>query len=241
MSNPSRIPGQTKLLMPEDFPLVDYNAVYACLKLRSALYWTAFEHFQASWQAVSYRFLAVDECDLEFTASVGVAGPWSLSNPQQHYIQERSLFGFFVSGLAALESFAFAAYMVGAMKKGTDFPIATLKDLKHIEIKSTQQNYAKAFPQIRLTDELGKLLTDPKFKEWEDLRNVLAQRVVPVRRIRLTVDSRTQIARDITEFWKTDPSTELAIDGQTTTVRRAWLADILSTLIPALHEFIQTR
>lgn len=55
--------------------------------------------------AAAFRLLDVDHYDEAFRASWSRAG--AAPALDERYLQERSLFGFFVSGLSAIESFSY--------------------------------------------------------------------------------------------------------------------------------------
>ena len=100
-------------VIPSDFPRSVFNAVIErVLKVNDQKYRSPHvDDFHDAWFAVSYRFFTCTENDREFIASINRVG---IDPPRlEHYIQERELFGLFISGLASLESFAYSCYALG--------------------------------------------------------------------------------------------------------------------------------
>jgi hypothetical protein len=92
------------LTAPSDFPSAEYEAVHARIKEKREKYPIPWDQYAGGWNAVAYRFITCAEHDDAFTASVRAYGN---SPIQPHrFDQEKELFGFFVTGQAALESFA---------------------------------------------------------------------------------------------------------------------------------------
>jgi hypothetical protein len=94
--------------------------------------------------AVRYRLRACADYFAEFIEClhrVGDAPP-----PEDRYRQERQLFGFFVSGIAALDSFSFFLYFAAAHIRPTGFPTQKRSDIRAINLKSSAAAFAREFP-----------------------------------------------------------------------------------------------
>src|SRR5258707_82886 len=77
------------------------------------------DNFIGALRAVSYRYRAATEYADDYLST--------LSAPdlnENRYSQEKALLGFFVSGLAAVESFYFGVYFIGAHVQPAAFGLA---------------------------------------------------------------------------------------------------------------------
>jgi hypothetical protein len=150
------------------------------------------------------------------------------------YRQEKQLFGFFVSGIAALESFNFFIHFAAAQLKPSVFPIQKSEDIRAISRKATAEALAKEFPGDALTVALNNLAKDPKLKEWLRVRNVLAHRTAPGR---VVYGSMNPNSRAPAPDWKIDPAGPIKIDENLTPPRLQWLVCTLSDLVLAADPF----
>src|SRR5207247_3301269 len=94
------------LLAPADFPHKAYEVVHERVKGKQDSHPIPWEHYAGGWNAVAYRFISSTEHDQAFTDSVRRYG--NSPAPPHRYAQEKELFGFFVTGQAALESCCYA-------------------------------------------------------------------------------------------------------------------------------------
>src|SRR4051812_16010084 len=94
------------LAAPKDFPFDSYEAVHARVSRQKDYSPAAWSEYAGGWNAVAYRFIACPEHDRSFTQNFRVYG--RAPEPPHRYLQERELFGFFVSGQATLESCCYA-------------------------------------------------------------------------------------------------------------------------------------
>ncbi len=150
--------------------------------------------------------------------------------------QERLLFGFFVSGVAALDSFGFFLHFVASRIRPAPFPTQP-EELWRISMKGTRKKFADEFPgdlvTAKLQDALKRL---GPFYEWEAVRNVLAHRAVPPRDVFAVAGGRAAVPVD---DWKLSPSVSLKMDADLTRLRLQWLVDTLSELAAATDDFTQ--
>lgn len=234
----------TGLIMPKDFATAPYTAVHSRAGPLIDAQPHAWPLYAGAWNAVSYRFHACADHDEVFTASVERAGGSPPSS--ERYVQERELFNFFVNGLATMESLCFGLFAIGFMLALPDFPIATPKDLQRITPESTAKAYASAFPGEKITDALGQLTGDQSFIKWKEVRNVLAHRSAPrrahSRTIAVSIPSGDAPA---TVNTPSDPPPTwlngVLIDVNTTSARRAWLADVTHKILEAAATFVAAR
>jgi hypothetical protein len=214
-------------IVPEDFPRATYNKVahFAHEKIRPS---PILEHFHDSWLAGGYRYCTCAEHDAAFRASIERAGN---SPPQsEHYVQERELFGFFVSGLTTIECFAYSCYALGAVLDVASFPI---ENLRALTVKTTSNRFAQCFPNDPISQTLVKLIKDKEYKDWVDARNILAHRSLPKRKVTVQLwPPQPESSKTVT--WLDDT---IEVNSTTTTARRVWLSLIVRELIIGVDEF----
>ena len=135
-------------LVPEDFPNGKLNTIGyrigATLEVKSRR--PFHDLFFDLWIAVAYRFITCTEHDTGFRRYMQDPDH---NRPQvNHYMQERELFGFFVSGLASLECLSFSCYVLAAILDEKKFPI---RDQREITVGNTVQKYNKLYPSENLS------------------------------------------------------------------------------------------
>jgi hypothetical protein len=163
---------------------------------------------------VRYRLRACADYSDEFTQSVqrfGEAPP-----PQERYRQERQLFGFFVSGYAALDSFCFFMYFAGSYLQPSQLRTQRPGEIKSISCKSASEGFATAFPGERITTAFNALLANQAFNDWYEYRNILAHRAAPGRMMHVSIG---KSAPDLAADWKIGSAANLKIDASLTLPR----------------------
>jgi len=210
------------LPVPADFASVSYESVNRRLSAKNDSHPDPWAHYAGAWNAVAYRFISCTQHDELFTRSVERHG-CSPQSPER-FIQEKELFGFFVTGLSSLESFCYAAYAIAAMVDALNFPLSRPRD---IIPEKTSATFSNTFPAEPLTVALNKLVNDHSFSDWKDVRNILAHRTAPARKFHRggPEDGLAQWLNDI------------PIDTATTASRRTWLAGTMRGLLDAAAVF----
>ena len=182
---------------------------------------------------VLYRLRSTVEYSEELIECVRRAG--DSPSTEARYQQERQLFGFFVSGIAALDCFSFFIYFAAAYLQPERFPTRKPGDIKAITLKRTSDNFGNAFPGEPITTALANLVNDQWFKDWDELRNILAHRAVLGRIVYASFG--TSSPPNMPSEWKIDANRTLKIDEDVTTTRLNWLVITLAGLISAADEF----
>lgn len=227
-------------LQPAGFPLPTLfrDDVFEAIKKRvtAKIPSPSFEwdNIAGGHNGVRFQLRACADYSDEFTHSVATKG--DAPPLLDRYRQERQLFGFFVSGIAALDSFSFFLYFAAAQIRPAGFPTQKRGQIRAIRVKSTAAAFAREFPGETITTALDKLVSDPKFNEWDEFRNVLAHRAAPGRKIYASVGNPHP---DPAADWKIDPAANLKIDVNLTPVRLEWLVNTLTNLVVAADEFTQ--
>lgn len=215
------------LLMPDDFPVAPYEIIHSCYSQRKDSNLMLWKQCAGAWNAVAYRFLSCTEHDLHYTESVrqGSAAP-SHANV---YLQERELFGFFITGLAAIESFYYGIFAIASMISAADFPFVTAADFKAINSRDTANKFQSFFKHEDISNILQQVINTPEFTEWNEIRNILVHRILPNRHYYLGGDKHNQT------LWEKG----IVIDVNTTSTRRKWLAKNLNDLLTSAASFTE--
>jgi len=211
----------------EDFPVRSYESIIDLVNKRQSANPYACKLHGSSWNALAYRFKACAEHDAAFTESFSKHGP--APPPQERYIQERELFGFFVNGQSVLEAFCFGLFTIGALIKPDSFDISSEKKLRRINVEETTRTFSEAFMGEPLTDALNSLITSPKWSEWKnwkEIRDILIHRLLPNRTI-CAIGSSIEKSK-----WGKNP-----LDGNFTLDWREWLSVTLQDLMDKAASF----
>ena len=173
--------------LPPAYPTEQAERVYRYLLDQMPADSTARALMGHGLKGVAYRFRAATEYESEFESSF--LAPGGVAPPvDDHYRQEKALFGFFVSGLACLESFAFGLHAIGAYYKPTMFGLSP-GHLKAIEPKAVADFLQRSWPSALVSRVMGALVQEDSFRKWKDIRNVLGHRAVPPRAIEVAPGS----------------------------------------------------
>lgn len=215
------------LKISPDFPDSSYestrNQVASKLQNPSHL----LDQFLGAWNAVLYRFLACAEHDDQFIVSIQRAG----NSPQtvERYNQERELFNFFVNGLATIESLCYGLFAIGSALDVAKFPITSTEDMQAINPQKTAKQFQAAYPSEKLSVAIKAVVDSNEYKEWKDIRNVLAHRSAPGR-----IFHASSGGRGDDTFWKLN---NVRIDENTTATRRVWLASSVGKVLSEAEDF----
>ena len=212
-----------------------------------------YNHFYNAWMGVASRFQACGVHSESFTAIF--QGTRGRAQDERAYQEDDALFGFFVDGLSALESFYYSLYALGALivtptqgpsvPPSAQFPLLThLVDPAHRRVsprsitpETTRDAYTQAFPGLPLTELLGHIQEDEMYKEWSDNRNILAHRVASIGR---TIQERGPFGF----FSSNEPplsvtpwGMDLLLDATTTASRYIWLRETMNTALEKTAAF----
>jgi len=218
------------LVMPEDFAVAPYEAIHSHVCTRKEACPHSWDQYAGAWNAVAYRFLSCMDHDKAFTESFERSGD---APPQpERYIQERALFGFFVTGLAALESLCYGLFAIASMVDARTFPITTPEDMRSITPERTACQFGRAFPNESMTAALRRVIGTSDFLDWKEVRNILAHRAAPGRIIPLRVSAACQHHHGGALWAK-----GIQISKKATGSRRKWLANTTCDLLTAADDF----
>jgi hypothetical protein len=220
-----------RLALPSGFPDDLFEAVKDRILAKMPSSSLERDQLGGGHSGVRYRLRACADYSKDFVKCVQRAG--NAPPPEDRYQQERQLFGFFVSGIAALDSFNFFLYFTAAYVQPDRFPTQKPRD---ITLKQTAEALGKVFPDEKITSSLIDLVKDDRFKEWKTFRNILAHRSAPGRMMYKSFESSLP---DPAADWKIDPTGNLKIDVNLMPPRLDWLIGTLAGLVVAVDRFTQ--
>ena len=87
--------------------------------------------YYSAWRAIKFRFDSCLDSEAEFEKLMLHE---KVKSGENEYEIEKHLYSFFHFGLSSVESFYFASYMVGAMKKPNDSSITVTMRIISIEL-----------------------------------------------------------------------------------------------------------
>jgi len=223
--------------MPNDFPTTAHDAVNTKLgpcRARAPAMWA---EYAGGWNAIAIRFRTAADADGSFTASIRAAVP----SLDEYQVQEQALFAFFVTGYAAIESFSYALFALGALLQPTDFPMCTQKDFKNIYPAFTAKKFATHFVGASAQAALSGLVNDNMYVQWGLIRNVLAHRAAPPRLYEVSIHERTSGQNTSTSSTVWQIVGGLVLNETTTSLWRAWLATQLAVCVQATESFVNAK
>ena len=222
---PNRPLSTIGLVMPNDFAAEPYEAIRSRVVAKKEAYPHSWAQYAGAWNAFAYRFLSCADHDRAFIGSIRRFGN---SPPQpERYKQERELFGFFVTGLAAIESLCYGLFAIASMLDAQNFPITKPDHMRSINPEKTTKQFAVAFPEEDITAALQQMCTAQDFRDWKEIRNILAHRSTPGRVFHLGGPHHGEA------LWVKG----IQIDINTTASRREWLAITTCALLNAADDF----
>ncbi len=210
-----------------------------------------YDHFYSAWVGVAFRLRACAIHSEDFTTVFQRTR--GTAQGEDVYQEDDALFGFFVKGLSALESFYYSLYALGALivtstqepsvPPSAQFPLLThLVDPAHRQVsprsitpETTHDAYAQVFPGLPMTELLGRIQEDEMYKEWSDIRNILAHRVATAgRTIQLgSPNFSLNVPPLSVKPWGMD----LLLDATTTASRYTWLRETINTALEETAAF----
>lgn len=217
----------TGIVMPSDFPITEYEAVYARVldKHGGA---GGFRHFGGAFNALSYRFRAAHDIAEKFQQNFKHQG--SSPPPEPRYEQERLLFDFYSSCFSVVEAYFFALFTVGHLLKPSDFPLATPDDEQKVSPATTLKKLGTHFAGDPIIAALTTVTQSDDYKELRVARNILTHRTAPGRLMYVSIGEDDA------------PLTEWKLDGQPITddlliLRKAQLAALFKVAMVELDKF----
>ena len=206
------------------------------------------DHFYSAWVAMAFRFRACADHHRNF-AAVFQRTRGASQDMNLLYQEDDALFGFFMKGLSALESFYYSLYALGAL---ISTPIQTPgvppsdrfpwldpnepKKLRKITPEGTRDTFKKSFPGQPITEHLERLIDDPHYQAWCDIRNVLAHRAATAGRIVYLGP-----LKDGPSFSVTPWAFDIPLDAMMTASRYDWLRETINSGVEETAAFAEQQ
>lgn len=220
------------LLMPLDFPVAQYEFIYKKAEPYAKSMHDIYSQFGGAWNGLAYRFLAATEYEAAFTSSLVKMG--SSPEPIERHQQERNLFGFFSNGFSVFDSVFYGLFSLGSLISAKFFPMNTPKDQQKISPPTTAAVMEKAFPKDPINDVLKRIMQDPSYLEWREIRNILTHRAAPGRTFFVSMSSDEVLPDE----WKIK---DIPLDEKMAITRRLELARLLSDMLIGIEQFVKSR
>jgi len=203
------------------------------------------DHFYRAWMAVCYRYRTCTECNEEFKAlHINAPDLWRECNSDEEHAYKlgRCLYTFFTNGLSVFESLGFCLYFVGGAIRPGDFPY--MGKPKQITLKATSGAFTAAFPQTSITRGLVELPQKAEFNRIEEIRNILAHRLIGRRSVRsygiLNSDgTSTHTREDVLNLLGSDA--EPSFDEELIQRHLDAITSLLTSLVEASLEFAKSN
>jgi hypothetical protein len=218
------------LAAPAEFPVSEYEAIYSRVGARFSQH-DFYENFSAGWNAVAYRFSGCVDEGHAFNSLLEQHG--STPAPVDRYVQERLLFGFFTNGYSVFEALFYSQYAIGAFLD-TRFAFESAKDQQQVTPRRTSELFRQVFPKDPISTAHSDLFLDRHYQEWREIRNVLAHRSAPGRRMYLGLGLDDAPATE----WKLN---NVPIDSNLVPSKIEALSRLLRTSLIATAEFVVRR
>jgi hypothetical protein len=206
-----------------------------------------YQHFYSAWVAVAFRLRACATHSQDYTTHFQRTR--GTSQDEDLFLEDDALFGFFVKGLSALESFAYSLYALGALictptqtpsvPPPAQFPLLHPKQprlLRDITHAATVRAFERAFSGLPLTSLLSHLLSDEAYRQWGEIRNVLAHRAATAGRS-IQYRGPMLFAPGERPLAVTQWAGHLPLDEATTSTRYDWLKDVINQGVEATAAF----
>jgi hypothetical protein len=216
--------------VPADFPAAGYNEFAEKIGPLQPKHPKAYRHYAGGWNAVAYRFTSATEYDEEFAKSIGMA-----SSPIERYIQERALFGFFMSAVAVLDGAGYALYAVAHMIRPADFSLA---DPHRIKLSSVAEDFNKHFAPERIASALKDSCDNHEMRQMREIRNVLAHRAATLRDYTSSSPTATW---DLQYHLPASGAGKVKVDRAITGDMRTALSVQLGVIVDAACAFVRTH
>jgi hypothetical protein len=223
-------PDVPSINMPADFADELYDRVYQ--RVADAIgnlhpQPPSWPEYSCAWLGLTYRFRSCVEHDGVFTDSVNRFG--DTPDWPERYKQERDLFGFFVTGLSAIECTCYGLFAIGSWLHPDNFSLTTDADKRRVNPERTLEQFEIALPNENLTRALQQITDDQEYHNWKKARNVLSHRSQPGRIIYLSSVGPPRASEWVLQ--------NIPIDNTATTARRRWLADSLRYVLTEADNF----
>lgn len=230
--------------VPADFDQDAFHFLAERASVFSSL--PAWKSYASGSNGIAFRFAAADEAHDQFAGAISGQTAFTPAGPR--YVQEASLFAFFVNALSAVECFHFAAFNLGSCLAPTHFPVATPKDMRRVDVAATVRGFQASHPADPFTAALVGVAGSNELERLKEHRDVLTHRgtqarvhaygVIPGRKVNLGMPpvsvSVARNPKDVPSAWVAD----LVIAPGVTAAPREWLGTTINMLMRECAAFL---
>ena len=222
--------------MPDDFPTEPLETHYRTLLNALPTDSRARRLLGLGLKGVAYRFRSMAESDEDFREIItrhGVTPPLD-----EHFAQEKSLFGFFIAGMSCIDCLFYSLHALGGHYAPERFSLEN-ESLRGVRPSTVVEAYEAAWPNTPLTLTIRCMIDSAMFSRWTRVRNVLTHRAVPPRLISIAPGRDADVTWQVEEAGTEDADER--IDDLTTAPKRLWLSAQLRLIASALADFMAAR
>jgi hypothetical protein len=218
-----------------DFPLAQWEALQRDIheRVHRDTHSLALDESVAGCSAIFFRFAMASDFDESYRSSIDRAGTTPV--PDERYIQELSLFGFFVSGCSAVESLVYVLFSLASVVYAADFSLSDEHERRNVSIKNLTARFQQLFPNDQITAFLEAIMVDLNLNEMIALRNIIVHRSVLRRRHFAGGD------RDGQTVAVSADRELLELNMATTLHKRMWLSQTLTQGISETDGFLRAH
>ena len=215
--------------MPDAYPTEQAERVYRWLLEQLPEKSDASFLMGQGFTGAAYRYRSAESGGIKFEAAIETDG--YAPSFEKRFKQEELLFNFFVSGIACIDSFAFATHMMATHFAPEKFSIDH-RSLRGVNVAALSKNLNAEWSDKPLAIVWDKLFNDEVYKQWGLIRNVLAHRAVLPRAITIVPGAKSSGTWRLAELHgELDDEDLMEVTG----ARRAWLSKTARTLWAALE------
>ena len=228
--------------LPIGFDVASYDKVYALAAViadpnDAAAPWKQNAWFgsASAWNGLAIRLRSTIEYDAEFGRLITLS---TAPAQEEHYAQERALFGCIASALSAIECLYMATYCLASVLSPVHFP---LQDAKHLSRSPGEvvKGYQVWLPSDSFSQLLSQIAASHELAALADLRNSLAHRGVLPRKIFLST------VGDIPSALPSNPKAlagdfdySASLSEATTSTHTRWLCQTTSDMVGSFSNFL---
>jgi hypothetical protein len=218
---------------PIDFPSAEYEEIRQLFRSHYAITHRDLRLvFGEAWNALLYRYRAMDEYNKEFTALIKQRSDTPFEVFECRYKQEKALFGFYASAVSVIECFFFSNYIVGAILKPEEFSLGS-KCLRQAYPNYITSKFKNNFTGETLTVKMIECNSDATHIVMRHERDVLSHRGAVHRDDTI---GKIAISSNPKEIVNAKRKWDLFINEVTANHRR-WLSATISSLMSTMHKF----
>lgn len=168
----------TGIKVSDKFPSKKYTQIHSILTKKKNINEDAWKEHSMSWNALSFRYALLSKYNNEYIINIKTNG--NAPKPDIRIQQEEIIFNFFVVGFSIIDIMAYSLYSTSSFLKPSKFPLNN-KIKPNIQMTMVKDKMNSNFRNENITKYINNLILSKEYKDWKDIRNILAHRGQPPR------------------------------------------------------------